>query len=112
MNQRKLHAGKKWRSTFDCGLLRRSFEGRQFTLTGNSRYWIPTRQAVPPEVMLTKSQKLALGLLADGLSMKDIAALHGVSIHTVHSHLRRAYQKLNARGSNNAIAIAIRTGLI
>ena len=61
---------------------------------------------------LTKAQLKTLRALAEGLSMKDIAAQTGVSIHTVHTHLRMAYKRLNARGSNNAVAIAIREKLI
>ena len=53
-----------------------------------------------------------LRCLDDGLTMKYIAASTGISVHTVHSHLRGAYNRLNTNGSNNAVALAIRAGLI
>ena len=66
------------------------------------------RKLLSCELELTHTQTAMLKVLADGASMKDIAGQFGVSINTVHTHLRRAYRALNARGSNNAIAIAIR----
>lgn len=70
------------------------------------------QQSPSNQLPLTKTQLEALRAVAEGFSMKDIAAQTGTSIHTVHTHLRMAYKRLNAKGSNNAVAIAIREKLI
>ena len=44
--------------------------------------------------------------------MKDMAAQMGVSIHTIHTHLRTIYKRLGVRGSNAAIAQSLRAGWI
>ena len=61
---------------------------------------------------LTKAQTEVLRSLSEGLTMKEIATARRVSIHTVHKQIRLVYERLDAKGSNNAIAIAMRAGLI
>jgi DNA-binding CsgD family transcriptional regulator len=71
-----------------------------------------TRWQIALDFNLTKAQTEVLRSLSEGLTMKEIAADRRVSIHTVHEQLRLAYRRLDAKGSNNAIAIAMRAGLI
>jgi DNA-binding NarL/FixJ family response regulator len=63
-------------------------------------------------VKLTSNQIEALRALANGLSMKEYAAQSGTNFHTVHSRLKTAYKRLKARGSNNAVAIAVKSRII
>jgi DNA-binding CsgD family transcriptional regulator len=63
-------------------------------------------------VRLTFQQSRMIAGLAEGLSMKELAAKYEISIHTVHSYLKGAYRHLNANGGNHAVALAIRAGLI
>ena len=52
----------------------------------------------------------ALKLLADALTRAQIATEWGVSVGTVHNHLRLVHAKLSVRSTSQAIAIAFRNG--
>ena len=43
---------------------------------------------------------------------KEIAGLMGLSIHTVNSHMRSIYRKLNVRTINAAVARALKSQLV
>lgn len=59
---------------------------------------------------LSDREMEVLGHLAQGLSYKEIAALLVVSAHTVHTHVKHIYEKLQARGRRDAVAKARRRG--
>ena len=61
---------------------------------------------------LTPRECEVLTLLAAGASNKAIARALGLSVHTVKFHVRSLIEKLGASGRVEAVAIAIRTGLI
>jgi two-component system, NarL family, nitrate/nitrite response regulator NarL len=63
-------------------------------------------------VMLTPREREVLTLLAAGASNKAIARTLGVSVHTAKFHVASLTEKLGAGGRLEAVAIAIRTGLI
>jgi DNA-binding NarL/FixJ family response regulator len=63
-------------------------------------------------VTLTPREREVLTLLAAGASNKAIARALGLSVHTVKFHVRSLIEKLSAGGRLEAVAIAIRTGLI
>jgi DNA-binding NarL/FixJ family response regulator len=52
---------------------------------------------------LTKREAQILELLAQGLANKEIADRLGVSVETVHVHLRRVYDKLHVRSRTEAL---------
>jgi DNA-binding CsgD family transcriptional regulator/tetratricopeptide (TPR) repeat protein len=54
---------------------------------------------------LTTREREVAGLAARGLSDRDIATRLQVSLRTVHSHLYRAYRKLNVDGRDQLAAI-------
>lgn len=62
--------------------------------------------------MLTKREKEAAQLAADGLKDKQIADRMGISQSTVEAHLRAARAALNAKNTAHLVAIAIRNGII
>ena len=50
--------------------------------------------------------------IASGSSTKEVARDLGISSHTVKTHLERIFDKLGANDRAQAVAIAIRSGLV
>src|SRR5258708_1546929 len=61
---------------------------------------------------LSKRERQVLEYLANGRSNKEIGAILYISELTVKGHVRSILEKLNAKGRSEAIAIAIKRGLI
>ena len=61
---------------------------------------------------LTPRELEAMKLLSRGLSNPEIAAELGVSEDGAKMHLKHAYEKLGAKGRVDAVAIAIRRGIV
>jgi two-component system, NarL family, response regulator YdfI len=62
--------------------------------------------------ILTPRETEVLGMVADGLGNKIIAARLGISTHTVKFHVASIFAKLNAGSRTEAVAIGIRHGLL
>jgi DNA-binding CsgD family transcriptional regulator len=61
---------------------------------------------------LSLREREVLALLAEGASNKEIARALALSIHTVKYHVATLTEKLGARSRGEAVAIAIRAGLV
>ena len=61
---------------------------------------------------LTPREREVLALLAEGASNKAIARALSVSVHTAKFHVASLTEKLGASGRLEAVAIAIRSGLV
>ncbi len=59
--------------------------------------------AIPENQRLTQREITIMRLLEDGHPYKEIAAELGVSPHTVHTHIKNIYQKLQAHSRADAI---------
>jgi DNA-binding NarL/FixJ family response regulator len=70
------------------------------------------RPAPPPEHDLTAHELRLLKLFAEGHSYKTAADLLGVTVNTVSFHMRRVYEKLHVHSKSEAIAKALRGGLL
>ena len=57
---------------------------------------------------LSPREKEVLALLAQGFLYKEIADQLGVSYDTVHTHIRRIYEKLHVRSRTEAVALHLR----
>lgn len=66
----------------------------------------------PEEFLLSAKERAVLAGIQDGLSYKEIAAGMNISPHTVHSHVKHVYEKLQASDKRDALAKARRKGLI
>ena len=66
----------------------------------------------PTTTPLSKREKQILQLVANGSTTKEVARDLGISPHTVKTHLERIFEKLGANDRAQAVAIAIRTGLV
>ncbi|MCH2172621.1 response regulator transcription factor [Myxococcota bacterium] len=61
---------------------------------------------------LTDREREVLGLIAEGLSSKEIAAMLGVSLKTVDSHRSNLMDKLDIHKVSGLVRFAIREGLV
>ncbi|MFB3737463.1 MAG: response regulator [Candidatus Velamenicoccus archaeovorus] len=66
----------------------------------------------PDVAPLSKREKEILQKVAYGATTKEVAHDLGISPHTVKTHLERIFEKLGANDRAQAVAIAIRTGLV
>lgn len=61
---------------------------------------------------LTFREEEVMNLLVKGYIKKEIAQALDISQHTVDMHLRSVYRKLQVRNQTEAVAIALRRGLV
>jgi len=61
---------------------------------------------------LTPREIEVLRLLAGGLSVPTVARLLGVTVHTVETHKRRTFEKLDVQQQGRAVALAVQAGLV
>ena len=66
----------------------------------------------PRNSALTPREREILGMLAEGLPNKVIAARLGISDHTVKTHLEAVFDKLGASTRAEAVARGVRAGLL
>lgn len=73
----------------------------------------PTLQpAVTPVTELSPREKEVLNALVEGLSYKMIAHRLSISFETVRTHIKRIYEKLAVHNNTEAVAKALRNGLV
>jgi DNA-binding NarL/FixJ family response regulator len=65
-----------------------------------------------PRPVLTERETDVLALIAEGLSHEQIGARLSISPETVRTHVRKACARLNATTRTQAVATALRLGLI
>jgi DNA-binding NarL/FixJ family response regulator len=61
---------------------------------------------------LTPHEQRLLRLLVEGHSYQSAAELLGCSYHTINSHLKRIYSKLQVHSKSEAVSKALREGLV
>ena len=71
-----------------------------------------TRAGSDPAQPLTAREMEVLGMLADGLGNKIIAARLGISAHTAKFHVASIMAKLGAGSRTEAVTIGMRRGLV
>lgn len=69
-------------------------------------------QAASDTTPLSKREREILQRVADGATTKQVATDLGISPHTVKTHLERIFEKLGANDRAQAVAIAIRMGIV
>ncbi len=72
----------------------------------------PSGPASFSDFRLTPSEDNVLQYVARGFKYAEIAQLTGVSIHTVHSHIKNIYAKLSVNSRSEAVFEASRLGLL
>ena len=73
------------------------------------RRWVRPQVGV---VALTRREREVLESIAVGLTSSEIASALGISSYTVEHHKGRVFRKLSATNQSQAVAIALRGGLI
>jgi DNA-binding NarL/FixJ family response regulator len=66
----------------------------------------------PATTPLSKREREILQKVADGATTRQVASDLGISPHTVKTHLERIFEKLGANDRAQAVAIAIRAGIV
>lgn len=64
------------------------------------------------ETTLTGRELEVLNLISLGLKYEDIAEELGISAHTVRHHIEKIYKKMNVNSRGQAVAQAVRSGII
>ena len=64
------------------------------------------------KIELTPTEQEIVRERAHGLSTKDIAQKRSLSIHTVNTHRKNIFSKLNVNTAHDAIKYAIRAGIV
>jgi DNA-binding NarL/FixJ family response regulator len=88
--------------------LSQSFARRVARMIGASRNG---HERVPVDALTTREAEV-LGLLADGLTNREIAGTLFVSESTVRAHLRTVTQKLGVNNRVHAVARALQLGMV
>lgn len=98
------------------------FRAIQYTLEGKKYYsdevldLLVHNNNQPDEVKapsgLTPAETEITRLIANGMTTKAIAAHKNISFHTVMSHRKNIFRKLNVKNSSELTRFAIHTGLI
>ena len=81
-------------------------------LASGTRTPVATRDRTASTQPLTRREIEVLGMLAEGLANKNIAARLQISEHTVKTHVASILTKLDAFSRAEAVAIGARQGLI
>lgn len=63
----------------------------------------PTPDLPVTSSILTKKELDILSLIARGFKFLEISQMQGISIHTVHSHIKNIYKKLQVTSKNEAV---------
>lgn len=70
------------------------------------------KRSTPAAAVLTQREKQVIALLTEGASNKLIARRLDISVHTAKFHVAAILEKLGAVNRTDAIAIAMREGLV
>lgn len=73
---------------------------------------IGKQHSVPVENILTNTEKIILKEIALGKTTKEIAAERNLSFHTVNSHRKNIFRKLEVNNVHEAIKYAMRAGIV
>lgn len=75
-------------------------------------YRLAPEHVAPEAVHLSAREQQVVGLLVEGASNKLIARELDISVHTAKFHVTAVLEKLGARNRADAVAIALREGLV
>jgi DNA-binding NarL/FixJ family response regulator len=77
-----------------------------------SNILIGKRDTTPVENILTNTEKIILKEIALGKTTKEIAAERNLSFHTINSHRKNIFRKLEVNNVHEATKYAMRAGIV
>ncbi|WP_321437733.1 response regulator transcription factor [uncultured Bacteroides sp.] len=77
-----------------------------------SNLLIGKQNSVPVENVLTNTEKIILKEIALGKTTKEIAAERNLSFHTINSHRKNIFRKLEVNNVHEATKYAMRAGIV
>lgn len=77
-----------------------------------SNMLIGKRDTTPVENILTNTEKIILKEIALGKTTKEIAAERNLSFHTINSHRKNIFRKLEVNNVHEATKYAMRAGIV
>jgi DNA-binding NarL/FixJ family response regulator len=91
-----------------------ALEGKAVIHPTLTRAFIEEAQYVEPraDTPLSRRELQILQMIAYGATTKEVAHQLGISPHTVKTHLERIFEKLGANDRAQAVAIALRRGMV
>ena len=69
-------------------------------------------ETVEEQYVLSQREKDIVKCIEQGLTYKEISLRLGISSHTVHTHIKNIYEKLQAKDRGEALIKARKTGII
>ncbi len=69
-------------------------------------------ESVGDQYVLSQREKDIVKCIEQGLTYKEISLRLAISSHTVHTHIKNIYEKLQAKDRNEALIKARKTGII
>jgi two-component system NarL family response regulator len=69
-------------------------------------------EGVDEQYLLSPRERDIVKEIENGLTYKDIAVKFSISPHTVHTHIKKIYEKLQAKDRQQALVAARKKGII
>ncbi len=69
-------------------------------------------ESIGDQYILSLREKEIVKCIEEGLTYKEISHTLGISSHTVHTHIKRIYEKLHAKNRGEALSKARKSGMI
>lgn len=95
-----------------CSALKCAAQGERFLCHQITNLLLVGTKSEEKKVLLTTTEKEVLTLIAHGKSVKEIAALRNSSVHTIITHKKNIFRKLEVNNVFEATKYAIRAGLV
>lgn len=95
-----------------CSALRCARQGERFLCHQVTNLLLVGVKQPKEEALLTPTETEILKLIAHGKSVKEIAALRNSSVHTITTHKKNIFRKLEVNNVFEATKYAIRSGLV
>lgn len=89
-----------------------AMQQQRFICNHISNLLIGKQQSVSKDTTLTNTEKVILKEIAIGKTTKEIAAQRNLSFHTINSHRKNIFRKLDINNVHEATKYAMRAGIV